>query len=253
MGLFLDSHTHYDDDRYNGEVDEILLDLKNNNVGTVINVGCDVETSQKAIYFAEKYPFVYAAVGYHPNYVSNMTGRDLEILKELSGHEKVRAWGEIGLDYHYDYSAQNTQKDCFLKQLDAAAGLNLPVIIHSRDATGDMMEIMRGFKGGALFHCYSGSLETAKEIIKLGFYISFSGTVTYKNAKNIKETAASVPSDRYLIETDCPYLSPEPVRGTRNDSRNLVYTATVVANLRGIPVEQAGAETTANAKRFFGI
>ena len=249
--MFIDSHSHYDDDRYVSDSDFVLCDLKNHGVDMVINVGCDVQTSTKAAEFAKKYDFVYVAVGFHPHYACNMTDGALEEIKLLCNNEKVVAWGEIGLDYHYNYSEKSVQLEKFKIQLEAAKALSLPVIIHSREATEDMMSIMRGYGHEAVFHCYSGSLETAKEIIKLGYYISFSGTVTYKNARNLKEAAAWIPSDRYLIETDCPYLSPEPVRGTRNDSRNLIHTAGCIAALRGITLEQLGKETTKNTKRLF--
>jgi len=249
--LLIDSHSHYDDDRYVSDSHAVLSDLKNHDVDIIVNVGCDVPTSKKAVEFADKYDFVYATVGFHPNYVYEMSDRDIDELKALSKHKKVVAWGEIGLDYHYDYSKKEAQLEKFKIQLEVARELALPVIIHSREATEDMMNIMRNYGHKGVFHCYSGSLETAKEIIKLGYYISFSGTVTYKNAKNLKEAAAWIPHDKYLIETDCPYLSPVPVRGTRNDSRNLVHIANCIAELRGISYEQVGKETSENTKRLF--
>ena len=249
--MLIDSHSHYDDDRYVSDSNAVLCDLRNHSVDIVVNVGCDVETSKKAVSYAEKYDFVYATVGFHPNYVYEMTDNDILELKLLSTHKKVVAWGEIGLDYHYDYSKKETQLEKFKLQLEVAKELSLPVIIHSREATEDMMNIMRDYGHKGVFHCYSGSLETAKEIIKLGYYISFSGTVTYKNARNLKETAEWIPSDKYMIETDCPYLSPVPVRGTRNDSRNLIHIANCIAELRGITTEQIGKETSENTKRLF--
>jgi TatD DNase family protein len=180
-----------------------------------------------------------------------MIPNDIEVLTRLANNPRVVAWGEIGLDFHYDYSQKDIQIEAFKAQLDVAKSLDLPVIIHSREATEEMMKIMRDFSHRGVFHCYSGSLETAKEIIKMGYYISFSGTVTYKNAKSIKEVAKWIPNDRYLIETDCPYLSPEPMRGKRNDSRNLIYTASCIAELRGIALEQLEDETTNNTRNLF--
>ena len=249
--MFIDSHGHYDDDRYVSDSNAVLSDLKNHFVDAIVNVGCDVETSKKAVSFADKYDFVYASVGFHPHYACNMTDSAIDELKLLCSNKKVVAWGEIGLDYHYDYSERPVQIEKFKIQLEVAKALDLPVIIHSREATEDMMNIMRDYGHKAVFHCYSGSLETAKEIIKLGYYISLSGTVTYKNARNLKEVAEWLPHDKYMIETDCPYLAPVPVRGTRNDSRNLIHTARCIAELRGISVEQVGHETSENTKRLF--
>jgi TatD DNase family protein len=249
----IDSHSHYDDDRFSGDCEQILNDLKNHKIDKIINIGCDVETSKKAIALAEKFDFAYASVGFHPNYVFSMTDSDISELIALSKNEKVVAWGEIGLDFHYEYSEKDVQISAFKTQLDVAKTLDLPVIIHSREATEELMKMMRDYKHKGVFHCYSGSLETAKEIIKMGYYISFSGTVTYKNAKTVKEVAKWIPNDRYLIETDCPYLSPEPKRGTRNDSRNLIHTASYIADLRGISLEQLELETMNNTKSLFNI
>jgi TatD DNase family protein len=249
----IDSHGHYDDDRFSQDCDQILLDLKNHKINKIINIACDVETSKKAIELSEKFDFVYATIGYHPNNVFSMTDRDISELIELSKNKKVVAWGEIGLDFHYDYSEKDIQIQAFKTQLEVAKSLDLPVVIHSREATEDMMKIMRDFKHRGVFHCYSGSLETAKEIIKMGYYISFSGTVTYKNSKSVKEVAKWIPKDKYLIETDCPYLSPEPMRGTRNDSRNLIHTASCISELRGISLDQLEEETMRNTKELFLI
>lgn len=251
--MIIDSHSHYNDECFNQDRSFVLEDLKNHNVEKIINVGYNLSSSENAVELANQYDFVYAAVGFHPSDADDCNEAVLSRLIELSKDPKVVAWGEIGLDYHYDNVVKETQKAVFIQQMEIAKELNLPVCIHTRDAMADTLEIVKKFQQEGVFHCYSGSLEIAKELVKIGYYISFSGTVTYKNAKNLKEVAKWIPADRYLIETDCPYLSPEPVRGTRNDSRNLTYTAQHIAELRNVPVEQVISETTENTKRLFGI
>ena len=251
--MIIDSHGHYDDERFDADREELLLGLKTKNVEKIINVGYNLESSKNAVKLANTYDFCYAAVGFHPSDAADCTEDALSQLIELTKDPKVVCWGEIGLDYHYDNIDKEQQKSVFARQLEIAKNLQLPVSIHTRDAMADTLEIVKKFQTPGVFHCYSGSLEIAKELVKMGYYISFSGTVTYKNAKNVKEVAKWIPQDRYLIETDCPYLSPEPVRGTRNDSSNLNYTATHIAELRKIPVEQVIRETNENTKRLFGI
>lgn len=251
--MIFDSHSHYDDDAFDSDRYEIIEALNENGVGLVVSIGCDIETTMKAKLLSEKYPFIYFTAGFHPEYAEKLDREAIEFLKEISKDKKLVAIGEIGLDYHYDTPEREIQKKAFVKQMELAYALDLPVCIHCRDAVGDVMEIIRKYPGRGIFHCYSGSKETAKEIVELGYYISFSGTVTFKNAKNVKEAAAVVPRDKYLVETDCPYLSPEPLRGKRNDSKNLVHTLKVLAEIRGISYEQALKETTENAKRVYGI
>ncbi len=251
--MIIDSHSHYDDERFSSDREQVLFDLKNHNVEKIINVGYNLESSENAVLLANKYDFIYAAVGFHPSDAKDLTDDAMNRLIELTKDKKVVAWGEIGLDYHYDNIDKDAQKEAFIKQMKIAKELNLPVSIHTRDAMADTLEIVKKFQTPGVFHCYSGSLEIAKELVKIGYYISFSGTVTYKNAKNVKEVAKWIPSDRYLIETDCPYLAPEPVRGKRNDSRNLNYTAQHIAELRNVSVEQVIRESCENTKRLFGI
>lgn len=251
--MMIDSHSHYNDEQYDQDRSAVLTDLKNHNVEKIINIGYHLESSENAVKLADEYDFVYAAVGFHPSDAKDFSEDALQRLITLAKHPKVIAWGEIGLDYHYDNIVKETQKKVFIRQMEVAKMLNLPVCIHTRDAMADTLEIVKKFQQSGVFHCYSGSLEIAKELVKIGYYISFSGTVTYKNAKNVKEVAKWIPADKYLIETDCPYLSPEPVRGKRNDSRNLIYTAQHIAELRNIPVEQVILESNANTKRLFGI
>ncbi len=251
--MIIDSHSHYDDERFDNDREELLLGLKDKNIEKIINVGYNLESSKRAVQFANTYDFCYAAVGFHPSDASDCSEDALSELIELTKDPKVVCWGEIGLDYHYDNIDKEQQKEVFIRQMKIAHELKKPVAIHTRDAMADSLEIVKKFQTPGVFHCYSGSLESAKELVKIGYYISFSGTVTYKNAKNVKEVAKWIPSDKYLIETDCPYLSPEPVRGTRNDSSNLNYTAQHIAELRNIPVEQVIRETNENTKRLFGI
>ncbi|MBO5409415.1 MAG: TatD family hydrolase [Clostridia bacterium] len=251
--MIIDSHSHYDDTRFDGDREELLLGLKNQNIEKIINVGYNLESSKMAVKLANTYDFCYAAVGFHPSDAKDFTENEARKLIELTKDPKVVCWGEIGLDYHYDNINKEQQKAVFLHQMEIAKELKIPVAIHTRDAMADTIEIVKKCQTPGVFHCYSGSLEIAKELVKLGYYISFSGTVTYKNAKNVKEVAKWIPSDKYLIETDCPYLSPEPLRGTRNDSSNLKYTAQHIAELRNVSVEQVVRETNGNTKRLFGI
>lgn len=251
--MIFDSHSHYDDDAFNEDRFEILDGIQKKGVSEVVSIACDIETSLKAKELAEKYPFIYFTAGFHPEYAENYNKDAEEVIKNLAKDKKMVAIGEIGLDYHYDTPSRQIQKEVFIKQMELAHSLQLPVCIHCRDAVGDVMEIIRKYPGRGIFHCYSGSKETAQEIISLGYYISFSGTVTFKNAKNVKETAKFVPADRYLVETDCPYLSPEPHRGKRNSSENIKHTLETIAELRGITYEQAMRETNENAKRVYGI
>ncbi len=251
--MIFDSHSHYDDTRFDSDRSQLFEGLKDRNVGNILNVGYNLTSSEAAVQLATQYDFVYAAVGFHPSDVCEMDESAISRLIELSQHPKVVAWGEIGLDYHYDGFDKELQKEAFIRQIIIAKDLNLPVCIHTRDAMADTVEIVKKHQTPGVFHCYSGSLEIAKELVKIGYYISFSGTVTYKNAKYVKEVAKWIPADKYLIETDCPYLSPEPVRGTRNDSGNLNYTAQYIADLRNTSFEQVVRESNENAKRLFGI
>ena len=251
--MIIDSHSHYDDDAFDSDRYEVIESLKDAGVSTVISIGCNIETTKKAHQLSKKYPFIYFTAGFHPEYAEELDDNAVFFLKEMAKEQKMVAIGEIGLDYHYDTPSREIQKKAFIKQMELAHELNLPISIHCRDAVGDVMEIIRKYPGRGIFHCYSGSAETLKEIVNLGYYISFSGTVTFKNAKNVKESAKIVPSDRYLVETDCPYLSPEPNRGKRNDSRNLVHTLKAIADIRGISYQQALNETCENTKKVYNI
>lgn len=225
MTEFFDSHSHYQDEKFNEDRDEALKDAFNENITKIIIPGWNLESSKQAIDIANKFSFVYAAIGVHPSDANEK--EDLNKLYELSKNKKVKAIGEIGLDYHYENINKDLQKQYFINQIKIANDLNLPIIIHTRDAIYDTLEIVKNnkCKSAGVFHCCPHNIELIKEALKIGYYISFSGTVTFKNAKGAKEAVNMVPLDRLLIETDSPYLSPEPYRGRRNNSINVKITA----------------------------
>lgn len=252
--MFFDTHAHYDDEDFNTDRDEVIAALGDSGVSLVLNASSDISSSRASVALTEKYPFFYAAVGIHPHEASSMTASLLSEIQSLAGHEKVVAIGEIGLDYFYDHSPRDVQREVFRQQMELAKEFKMPVVIHDRDAHEDSMEIIKDFPGvSGVFHCYSGSLEMAKELIKLGWYLSFTGSVTFKNARKAPEVLGFMPEDRIMIETDCPYLAPVPLRGKRNDSRNLKYIAERIAEIRGTTTQHIAAVTMENGKRFFKI
>ncbi|NLX62749.1 MAG: TatD family hydrolase [Tissierellia bacterium] len=254
--MLIDSHAHLDDRRFDKDRDEIIKSLEEAGVELVINPGADVSSSIKAVALAEKYPNIYAAVGVHPHDAKTMDENTIDLLRSFTKREKVVAIGEIGLDYHYDNSPRDVQRKRFREQLALAKEVGLPVIIHSRDAAKDTYDILEEAQDGSLkgvMHCYSGSIEMAMEYIKLGFYISLAGPVTFKNARVAKEVAKAVPIDRLLIETDAPYLTPEPYRGKRNEPVYVRYVAGTIAELRGMTFEEVAKKTAENTKRLFNI
>jgi TatD DNase family protein len=250
--LLFDTHAHYDNEKFDLDRDEVLKSLEEKEVGLVLNAASDIASSKKAIELARKYNFIYASAGIHPHEAKNagkITG-----LEELANNNKVVAIGEIGLDYYYDLSPREVQLKVFIQQIEIALEMDLPVIIHDREAHNDCLETVKKYPGvKGVFHCYSGSAEMAKEIVKLGMYISFAGPLTYKNAKRAVEAARSIPKDRILIETDCPYLAPEPYRGKRNFSGYLINTAEKLAEILEITTEEAARMTMENGKMLFGI
>lgn len=257
---FFDSHAHYDDERFGeefeGGTDGAIMAAYNAGVDGIINVGSSVKTSENSIKLAEKYDFIRAAVGIHPcdceRIPVHMMAMSIDRISSMLEHEKVVALGEIGLDYHYDDTDEKRQKFFFDSQLWLAEEKNYPVIIHDRDAHGDVFDIVKSHKNSyGVIHSFSGSPEMARQLSDLGWYISFSGPITYKNARKVQEAAAIVPRDRLLIETDSPYLPPTPMRGKINYSAYLVYTCTVLANIIGLSVEETAALTEENAKRLF--
>lgn len=254
--MFIDSHAHLDDRRFNGDRERIIESLKENKIDIAINIGADLKTSIDSVALAKKYDNIYAAVGVHPHSASELNPYNLERIKELSKNEKVVAIGEIGLDFYYDNSPRDVQRKWFKEQLKLAKELNLPVIIHSRDASQETFDTIKEAQDGNLrgvLHCFSGSAEMAAEYVKLGFYISVGGPVTFKNARVVREVAEAVPLDKLLIETDCPYLTPEPYRGKRNEPAYVRYVAEKIAEIRGITVEEVAEATTRNTKELFGI
>lgn len=255
--MIFDTHAHYDDERFNEDRDSLIEGLGAQNVGHLVNVGASVEGSKASLALAAKYPFIYASVGVHPDDADKMDETLYAEIEQLSFSEKCVAIGEIGLDYYYDSNGRDIQKECFIRQLQIAKRRMLPVIIHSRDAAEDTLEILREFAATphpeAVIHCFSYSEEMAEIFVSMGFYIGIGGVVTFKNAKKLKEVARIVPLDRILLETDCPYMAPEPRRGTRNDSSLLNYVAETIAELRGDTKEHIVSVTEENAKRFYGI
>ncbi len=251
---YFDSHAHLDDRRFDADRAEIFAQLPQAGVTRVMNIGCDLASSLASVRLAEQYDFVYAAVGSHPDDADNVDPALLERYRALARHPKVRAIGEIGLDYHYDDVPRDVQRRAFIVQLALAVELDLPAVVHEREAHGDAMDILRQFPTArGVFHCYSGSLEMARELVKLGWYVGFTGVITFKNARRAVEVARDLPLERLLIETDCPYMAPEPYRGRRNDSRYVPYMARKLAEIKGLPEETVARATAENAKRLFAI
>lgn len=254
--MLIDSHVHLDDRRYDKDRDRIIKSLKNDGIELVLNIGADLQTSIASVSLAEKYDNVYAVVGVHPHSAKEVDDSTLEILKSFASRDKVVAIGEIGLDFHYDNSPRDVQRKWFRKQLELAKEVDLPVVIHSRDATQETFDIIKEAQDGKLrgvLHCYSDSVEIALEYIKLGFYISLGGPVTFNNAKVPKEVAKEVPLDKLLIETDSPYLTPTPNRGKRNEPAYVRFVAAEIAELRGISFDDLVKATNKNTKELFGI
>ena len=250
MTLF-DTHAHYDDEAFDADRDAVLTAFD----GLVIDPGCTLESSRAAVALAARHPHVYAAVGIHPENCGDYVPEHLDALRRLARQPKVVAIGEIGLDYYWaENPPRQFQQQVFRAQLALALELALPVIVHDREAHGDSLAIVREFPGlRGVFHCYSGSAEMARELLDSGWYLGFDGPVTYKNARKALEVAEMAPADRILIETDSPYLPPVPMRGKRNDSRNVVYIAEKLAQIKGMTTEEMAELTMANGKRLFGI
>lgn len=251
-GIF-DSHAHYDDPAFDPDREEVLAAIRRSGVETVLTIGADLDSSRAALALAERHPFLWAAVGVHPHGAGELPGDWLEQLKSLAASPRVLAIGEIGYDYHYDLQWKEAQKTVFRAQLERAARLDLPVIIHDREAHGDTMELLKRYRPAGVVHCYSGSAEMAREVLALGMYIGFTGVVTFRNARRALEAAAIIPPDRLLVETDCPYMAPEPFRGRRCDSTLLPYTVTRLAQVKGMAPQELADITAANARRLFGI
>lgn len=252
--MYFDSHAHLDDRRFDDDREIIINDLKNHGVGLIMNIGCDLPSSERSVALAEAYDFIYAAVGSHPDDADHVDGTLIDRYRTLAQNPKVRAIGEIGLDYHYEDVPRAQQIIAFEQQLELAEALKKPVIVHEREAHADAMDIVtRHPDVRGVFHCFSGSAEMALWLVERGWYVGFTGVVTFKNARRALEAVEALPLDRILIETDCPYMAPEPYRGRRNDSRFVPLVAAKIAEIKGISAEEAGRITTDNACRLFGI
>ena len=254
--MLFDTHSHLNAEQFKEDLQEVIARMKEVGVSYTVVVGFDEVTIKKAIELAETHDFIYAAVGWHPVDAIDMTEEHLEWLEELAAHPKVVALGEMGLDYHWDKSPKEVQKEVFRKQVRLARKVNLPIIIHNRDATQDIVDILKeenASEVGGIMHCFSGSVEVAKQCVEMNFLISLGGPVTFKNAKKPKEVAMEIPMEQLLIETDCPYLTPHPFRGQRNEPSYVKLVAEEIAKLKGLSYEEVAIKTTENAKKLFGI
>ena len=253
--MLFDTHAHMDSRSFHEDRGDILRDLPQQGIALLMNPGCSLESSKKAVALAEKYDYIYAAVGSHPDAADEINDAVLEEYRMLCKlNPKVKAIGEIGLDYHYEEIPRQLQKKAFIAQLELARELELPVIVHERDAHEDGLAIIQQFPTvTGVFHCYSGSAQMALELTKLGWYIGFTGVLTFKNARRAIEAAQAIPLERIVLETDCPYMSPEPFRGRRNDPGKLYRMAEKLAEIRGISPEEAQAITLENGKRLYRI
>lgn len=254
--MFIDSHAHLDDERFDDDRETVIKNLKTDQIDIVINIGADIASSKSTLNLAQTYDNIYSVVGVHPHSVSELVGLGLDEIEKLARDEKTVAIGEIGLDYYYENSPKQLQKEYFIEQIRLAKKLDLPIVIHSREAVKDTLDIIKSEKSSNLrgvMHCFSSSVEIAKEYVKLGFYIAIGGVVTFKNARVTKEVAKYVPLESLLIETDCPYLAPEPFRGKRNEPKYIKYTAEEIAKIKEVDLEEIAKITSANAKKLFEI
>lgn len=251
----VDSHCHIDDERFDSDIEELISLFEENEIDFLIDPASDVNSGRKILELVKKYDKIYGAVGIHPHEVEGITQKQLDEIYEMSFAKKIVAIGEIGLDYYYDNSPKDKQKEIFRKQMEIAKKRKLPVIIHTRDAMGDTYDILSEFRGEVIgvMHCYTGSLEMAKRFMELGYYISISGAVTFKNAVNVREMAKEIPLDNLLVETDSPYLTPEPHRGKRNEPKFVRLVAEKIAELKNMEVNDLIYNTNSNARNLFSI
>lgn len=253
--ILFDSHAHLLDERFDEDREAVIASLRHNDIGYVLEAATEFADIPRIRALVTLHDFIYGAAGVHPHFASSVTPAALTSVERAAAEPKFVAVGEIGLDYHYDYAPKDVQKQAFAAQLDIACGAGKPVVIHDREAHGDTVDILRGYKGKltGVMHCFSGSWETAKECMELGLMVAFGGSATFKNADKLREVARQVPEEFLLMETDCPYMTPEPFRGKRNDPRLMHLTLDMLAGLRGTDREAIARATTQNAKRLFGI
>jgi len=253
--MLIDTHAHYDDKRFDGDRDGVINYVKQSGVDRIINSGASIKSSKASVELAKKYDFIYATVGVHPHDTGRTPENTLDILADLLNNKKVLAVGEIGLDFYRDFSDRDTQRWWFKKQMDFAADTGYPAVIHDRDAHGECLAMAKKYKGmvRGVFHCFAGSVEMARELVKLGYMMSFGGVATFANAKTCREVLEALPIDYILLETDCPYLAPHPYRGERNDSSYLPLIAGAIADIKNMDVGDVILKTGENAKRCFNI
>jgi TatD DNase family protein len=253
--MFIDSHAHLQWSSFKNDLNDVINKAAEEGVKRILNVGFDIDGSQKAIELANKYQDLYAAVGIHPHEAKNFNDNILDELKQLSDDKKVVAIGEAGLDYYRNLSSVEAQQKTFIAQLELSAESDLPIIVHNRDAEADILNLLSRFKGKVrgVMHCFSGSYEMAKKCIELDFYVSFAGSITYPNSHKLRDVAKRLELDRMLLETDCPWLTPQPVRGKRNEPAFLIFTAKEIAKLKNISTEKLAEITTANANSLFSF
>ena len=252
----LDAHAHYNDEKFDTDREELLNGIYKSGITTIINAGYDIESSKKAIEIANKYEFIYATAGVSPNDIEDLPNDYLKQIEKMASNKKVIAIGEIGLDYYWNKENKDKQKEVFIEQIKLANKLQLPIVIHTREAIMDTIDILKNevkCVNTGIFHCCPFNIDLVREGLNLGYYISFCGPVTFKNSKNAETIVNAVPLEKMTIETDSPYLSPEPLRGTRNDSRNVKYIAQKIADIKGISVEEVAKQTYINAKKVFKI
>ncbi len=254
--MLFDTHTHYYDRRFKEDCDKVLSQMKENNVGYILNAGCDIQTTKECISLAERYDFLYSSSGIHPGNIKNApTDEEFSQIEALAAHPSVRAIGEIGLDYHYDGFDKTVQKNTFSRQILMAEKLKMPIVIHSRDATGDTLDVLKSEykRTGGVWHCFGESIETARVALSMGLSFSIGGTVTFQNNRRTVEAVKYIPLENILLETDAPYLAPVPHRGKRNSSLYIHLVAEKIAEIKGISYDEVENTTTENAKKIFNI
>lgn len=253
--MIIDTHAHYDDEQFEPDRQTLLNEMEKNGIGLIVNAGSSPESWGKIIKLTQEYPFIYGAIGIHPDDAGTLSEENMDEMERLLDLEKIVAVGEIGLDYYWDKESHDIQKKWFIRQLEMAREKNMPVIIHSREAAADTMEIMKKHASGmrAVIHCYSYSTEMAQEYVKMGYYIGIGGVVTFKNAKKLKNVVENIPLSSIVLETDCPYLAPEPYRGKRNSSLYLPYVAEKIAELKHVRVEEVIRQTEINSRQLYSL